>query len=87
MYSFNVVFVARNKHVETKLHDECVLQLQLEELCKDDNVSQDIMIRCCENLLSHKNDLLDLKGKHLTIATYYSVLADGVLCIPWNWKL
>ncbi|RZC31974.1 T-cell activation inhibitor, mitochondrial, partial [Asbolus verrucosus] len=77
-----------NKHVERSLQKQCIDEFQLFDLRKDDNVTPDVMIQCCERLLEKKTDLKPfLKGVHLNIATYYSVLSDGVVCIPWNWKL
>lgn len=77
----------RNKHVEKSIEKECLTQLGLADLHKDDNINPDLMIKCCERLLLNKQDLKNLKNLHLNIATYYSVLDDGVVCIPWNWQL
>lgn len=73
--------------MEKSLHKACIEVLGLLDLRKDDNVTPDLMIKCCERLLKYRNELQDLSGTHLNITTYYSVLSDGVMCIPWNWKL
>lgn len=61
--------------------------LQLQELRKDDNVTPDLMIKCCRKLLEYRQELEYLKGVQLNIATYYSVLSDGTVCIPWNFEI
>ncbi|KAJ3654985.1 hypothetical protein Zmor_014134 [Zophobas morio] len=77
-----------NKYVERSLQKQCIDEFKLFTLTKDDNVTPDLMIKCCEQLVEKKYDLSQyLEEIHLNIATYYSVLSDGVVCIPWNWKL
>lgn len=73
------------KNVETSLQLDCIKILKLMDLRKDDNVHPELMITCCENLINNKDKLNNLQGVYLNIATYYSVLSDGVVCIPWNW--
>ncbi|KAF5290925.1 hypothetical protein FQA39_LY14531 [Lamprigera yunnana] len=75
----------RDKYVERSLHQQCMDELHLPVLYKDDNVTPELMIHCCNQLLKHKNDLENIKGLHLYITTYYSILTDGTVCIPWNW--
>ncbi|XP_012142099.1 T-cell activation inhibitor, mitochondrial isoform X1 [Megachile rotundata] len=76
------------KYVERELHDKAVKQLGLTALNKDDSITPDLMIQCCERLLLHKNVLAPLlEGVMLWVTHYYSVMSDGVLCIPWDWKL
>ncbi|PNF42938.1 hypothetical protein B7P43_G11838 [Cryptotermes secundus] len=78
----------RNKYVERDLHQRCVGEFELAALQKDDNITPDLMIECCDRLLRHKTVLSpSLKGVHLWVTNYYSVLSDGEVCIPWNWKL
>jgi hypothetical protein len=77
-----------NKHVERDLHQHCVEEFDLAALQKDDNITPDLMIECCDRLLRHKTVLSpSLKGVHLWVTNYYSVLSDGEMCVPWNWKL
>ncbi|XP_008204888.1 T-cell activation inhibitor, mitochondrial isoform X1 [Nasonia vitripennis] len=76
------------KHIERALHDKAIRELKLAALNKDDSITPDLMIQCCERLLLHKNVLTPmLDGVLLWVTHYYSVMSDGVLCIPWDWKL
>lgn len=76
------------KYVERALHDTAVRELGLIDLNKDDSITPDLMIQCCERLLLHKSVLAPLlEGVMLWVTHYYSVMSDGVLCIPWDWKL
>lgn len=76
------------KYVERALHDTAVKELGLIDLNKDDSITPDLMIQCCERLLLHKGVLAPLlEGVMLWVTHYYSVMSDGVLCIPWDWKL
>ncbi|CAL7934530.1 unnamed protein product [Xylocopa violacea] len=76
------------KYVERELHDKVVQELGLTVLNKDDSITPDLMVQCCERLLLHKNVLAPLlNGVMLWVTHYYSVMSDGVLCIPWDWKL
>lgn len=77
----------RNKHIERSLYKQCTEEFFLSSLHKDDNVTPDLMIDCLERLLENKKSLRQLNGIHLNIATYYSVLKDGTVCIPWNFIL
>nr|CAD7462872.1 unnamed protein product [Timema tahoe] len=77
-----------NKHVERSLHARCVSQLGLSALQKDDNITPDLMIAFCERLIAHSDELAPLlSGVRLWVTHYYSVLSDGDMCVPWNWKL
>ncbi|XP_003689981.1 T-cell activation inhibitor, mitochondrial isoform X2 [Apis florea] len=76
------------KYVERELHNKVVQELGLTILNKDDSITPDLMIQCCERLLLHKNTLTPLlKDVMLWVTHYYSIMSDGVLCIPWDWKL
>ncbi|KAJ8970873.1 hypothetical protein NQ314_000998 [Rhamnusium bicolor] len=77
-----------DKHLERSLIDICIAEFQLAALQKEDNVTPDLMIKCCKNLLENKYEIAQfIKGNRLNISTYYSVLSDGVICIPWNYEL
>nr|XP_040234454.2 T-cell activation inhibitor, mitochondrial [Anopheles coluzzii] len=80
----------RQKHIERDLHARCVAQFRLLSLTKDDSVTPDRMIECLEKLLAQGGlaggGQLELADLNLTITTYYSVLTDGTVCIPWDWK-
>lgn len=74
----------RQKHVERDLHSQCIKQFSLLSLSKDDSVTPDRMIECLQKLIATRG--LELNDIHLNITTYYSVLNDGTVCIPWDWK-
>jgi len=78
----------QNKLQEEELHHRCVSILRLSDLQKDDNVTPDRMIKCCQRLLKHQ-DLLSphLEGARINITHFYSVLQDGEMCLPWNWEI
>lgn len=42
------------------------------------------MIECLTRLLD-VGAAIPLEGAYLNITNYYSVLADGTVCIPWDW--
>ncbi|CAD7078871.1 unnamed protein product [Hermetia illucens] len=73
-----------NKYIERELHGRCINQLELQSLNKDDSVTPDKMIKCLNRLLTQ--DLKNLVRLNLNITNYYSVLSDGTVCIPWDWK-
>lgn len=76
------------KHIERELHDKTITELGLRALNKDDSITPDLMIQCCERLLVHKNILAPIMHDvMLWVTHYYSVMSDGVLCVPWDWKL
>lgn len=77
-----------NKHIETEMHQQCIHEFELASLQKDDNITPDLMITCCQHLLENRGELKTcLKKTRLWVTNYYSVLSDGVMCIPWNWKM
>lgn len=72
----------KDKHVEQQLIENCLVQLKLQSLTKDDAVTPDKMIAALQDLLTCKpQHLAQIK---LHISHYYSVLVDGVVCIPWD---
>ncbi|XP_033225723.1 T-cell activation inhibitor, mitochondrial-like [Belonocnema kinseyi] len=76
------------KHVERELHNRAIRDLGLAALNKDDSITPDLMIECCERLLLHKRVLAPaLEGVMLWVTHYYSIMSDGVLCVPWDWRL
>ncbi|XP_061571210.1 T-cell activation inhibitor, mitochondrial-like [Cololabis saira] len=64
--------------------DSCLQVLSLQTLTKDPNVSCRQMESCCRRLLELRPALL--QGLHLCVSHFYSVLEDGVVCVPWDWK-
>ncbi|KAH1005294.1 hypothetical protein HUJ04_006307 [Dendroctonus ponderosae] len=78
----------KDKVMEKSLHRRCMEELHLAALLKDDNITPELMIQFCQKLVDHKTDLESvIKGMHVNVSTYYSVLSDGVVCIPWNFDL
>ncbi|XP_039751126.1 T-cell activation inhibitor, mitochondrial [Pararge aegeria] len=76
-----------NKHVEKALHNEVKERFGLLELQKDDSITPGLMILCCQRLLTRIDKVgMKLHGNILYVTHYYSVLSEGVLCIPWNFK-
>lgn len=70
--------------MEKDLHEQCIRQLSLKSLTKDDSVDPGKMIDCLNRLL--KADV-NMQNTILLITNYYSVLSDGTVCIPWDWTL
>ncbi|XP_050294163.1 T-cell activation inhibitor, mitochondrial [Anthonomus grandis grandis] len=77
-----------DKVMEKTLHQQCILEFQLSSLNKDDNITPDLMIKFCKEFLKYKDEIKQYtKDLHVSVSTYYSVLSDGVICIPWNFIL
>ncbi|XP_017286660.1 T-cell activation inhibitor, mitochondrial [Kryptolebias marmoratus] len=62
----------------------CLQTLSLRSLSKEPSVSSSQMIQCCQRLLEQRSPLL--LGLHICVSHFYSVLQDGDLCVPWDWK-
>ncbi|KAG5271861.1 hypothetical protein AALO_G00184950 [Alosa alosa] len=69
---------------EEDVVDTCVKDLSLAGLSKEPSVSSRQMIPCCRRLLEDRSPLM--QGLQLRISHFYSVMQDGDLCIPWDWK-
>ncbi|KAM9798073.1 T-cell activation inhibitor, mitochondrial [Neosynchiropus ocellatus] len=69
---------------EDALVKECVHSLSLRGLTKEPSVSSGHMIQCCRRLLDARQPLL--QGLHICVSHFYSVMQDGDLCLPWDWK-
>lgn len=76
----------RNKYIEKDLHKACIENLRLNTLIKDDSISPDMMIDCMQRLLKIGNSKLKLNNLNINVTNYYSILSDGTVCIPWNFK-
>ncbi|RUS79452.1 hypothetical protein EGW08_012793 [Elysia chlorotica] len=79
---------------EEKSRLDAVHCLSLSDLQKDESVTPVQMISCCLRLMEESWRLLDpltstggvsLQGSKLRISHYYSVMQDGLICIPWDW--
>ncbi|XP_071777496.1 T-cell activation inhibitor, mitochondrial [Centroberyx gerrardi] len=62
----------------------CLHSLSLRSLSKEPSVSSSQMILCCKRLLEQRLPLT--QGLHICVSHFYSVMQDGDLCIPWDWK-
>lgn len=72
------------KVMENELIQASTKQFSLEKLYKEPSISSRQMVDCCKRLL--EQSLPYLHGMHLCVSHFYSVMQDGDLCIPWNWK-
>lgn len=73
---------------EMNLVIKCINELGLIQLDRDESLDPKNMVDCCSRLLENASMLRHLThGNHILVTRYYSVNADGVICIPWNWKL
>ncbi|XP_024421833.2 T-cell activation inhibitor, mitochondrial [Desmodus rotundus] len=72
------------KVMESELIQASTKKFSLEKFYKDPSVSSVQMVDCCRRLLGRP--LPCLQGMHLCVSHFYSVMQDGDLCIPWNWK-
>ncbi|XP_077577531.1 T-cell activation inhibitor, mitochondrial [Stigmatopora nigra] len=62
----------------------CLQSLSLLSLSKEPSVTCSQMILCCERLLDQRSPLM--LGLHICVSHFYSLMQDGDLCIPWDWK-
>ncbi|XP_002735104.1 T-cell activation inhibitor, mitochondrial-like [Saccoglossus kowalevskii] len=66
----------------------CQNDLELDSLTKDNAVTPEEMMMCCQRLLDHPYEAgISLQGLKLKISKFYSVSEDGEMCIPWDWKM
>lgn len=72
------------KLVERELTERCKERLRLRSLTKDDSVTPEKMIDTL-NALS-KCSSKSFEDLELHITNYYSVLTDGIVCIPWDFN-
>ena len=80
--------VEENKFQELNLVIKCINELGLIQLDRDDSLDSKNMIECCTRLRENASQFRHLThGNHILVTRYFSVNADGVICIPWNWKL
>ncbi|XP_061390344.1 T-cell activation inhibitor, mitochondrial [Musca vetustissima] len=72
------------KHVERELTKRCIEEMRLKSLTKDDSITPEKMINTLNDLL--KCNKMQFADIDLHIANYYSVLTDGIVCIPWDFN-
>ncbi|KAH8261971.1 hypothetical protein KR026_009872, partial [Drosophila bipectinata] len=71
-----------DSQVEQLLWRQCLDELKLQRLSKDDSVTPDKMIITLQNLL--QSGIRSSPGLSLHVTNYWSVPTDGIICIPWN---
>ncbi|XP_023661935.1 T-cell activation inhibitor, mitochondrial isoform X1 [Paramormyrops kingsleyae] len=69
---------------ERDMVQRCLGSLSLRSLRKEPSVSSRRMIPCCLRLMEQR--LPQLQGLRVCISHFYSVMQDGDLCIPWDWR-
>lgn len=79
-----LVSVSRLQVEEETMVNLCLQSLSLRSLSKEPSVSSSQMILCCKRLLEQRAPLM--QGLHICVSHFYSVMQDGDLCVPWNWK-
>ncbi|XP_035989251.1 T-cell activation inhibitor, mitochondrial isoform X2 [Fundulus heteroclitus] len=62
----------------------CLQRLSLMGLSKEPGVNSSQMILCCKRLMEEHSPLM--QGLHVCVSHFYSVMQDGDLCVPWDWK-
>ncbi|XP_041045611.1 T-cell activation inhibitor, mitochondrial isoform X1 [Carcharodon carcharias] len=80
-------YLRREEELEVeqkKLISDCTEKFGLKRLYKEPSVSSQQMVKCCQRLF--EGHINELQGMHLCISHFYSVLQDGDLCMPWDWK-
>ncbi|XP_051574074.1 T-cell activation inhibitor, mitochondrial-like isoform X2 [Myxocyprinus asiaticus] len=69
---------------EEDIISSCLQDLSLRSLSKEPSVSSSQMIPCCRRLMVERSQ--QMQGLRLCVSHFYSVMQDGDLCIPWDWK-
>ncbi|XP_072427079.1 T-cell activation inhibitor, mitochondrial isoform X4 [Chiloscyllium punctatum] len=80
-------YLRKEEELELKqktLIRDCIERFGLKRLYKEPSVSSQQMVKCCQRLL--EGHIGELQGMHLCISHFYTVLQDGDLCVPWDWK-
>ncbi|CAG02774.1 unnamed protein product, partial [Tetraodon nigroviridis] len=62
----------------------CVQGLSLTSLSKDPSIASSQMILCCQRLAEQPRP--HMRGLHICVSRFFSVMQDGELCIPWDWE-
>ncbi|XP_008301833.1 T-cell activation inhibitor, mitochondrial isoform X2 [Stegastes partitus] len=62
----------------------CLQSLSLRSLTKEPSVSSSQMILCCKRLVEQHSPLM--QGLLICVSHFYSVMQDGDLYLPWDWK-
>ena len=71
---------------EAKSVEKCAATLELLEISKDESVTPQQMVSCCERLSDeYWRFCVSLQQSRIRVSHYYSVMQDGQICIPWDW--
>ncbi|XP_031572189.1 T-cell activation inhibitor, mitochondrial-like isoform X2 [Actinia tenebrosa] len=75
-----------NKNIaeEQEVISTCKQTLGLKSLRKDESVSFQQMMTCCQALIQQPLD--ELFGTRVIVSKYYQVSDDGQITIPWDWQ-
>ena len=77
----------QTKFLEDQYIFRSLIDLNLEGIEKDDNVTPDLMIKCIQRLLDSKHSLAPmLRETRIRVSKYYAVEDSGEICIPWNFS-
>ncbi|KAL4233988.1 hypothetical protein ACF0H5_005643 [Mactra antiquata] len=80
--------------IDAKLHtfymeqvlDQCNDYLNVSSIIKDDAITPTQMTECCQRLLDYRGVINPfLQDTQLKISSFYTVMKDGEVTIPWNW--
>lgn len=80
------LFIFRHSFYMEQVMEQCNNVLNVSSIQRDDAITPQQMTQCCQRLLDSRvviNRLL--QGTHLKVSTYYTVMNDGEITIPWNW--
>lgn len=76
--------VCRLQAEEEAVRTLCVQGLSLMSLSKDPSIASSQMILCCQRLAEQPRP--HMRGLHICVSRFFSVMQDGELCIPWDWE-
>lgn len=76
--------VSRLQAEEEVMVKLCLHNLSLRSLSKEPSVTSSQMILCCKRLVEQRFPLM--QGLHICVSHFFSVMQDGDLCVPWDWK-
>ena len=76
----------RQKAITDELVHRCKQDLGLASLEWEPSITHDQLVDCLKRLCDVRNVGVSLKDCDLLITLYYSVMASGKICTPWNWK-
>jgi len=67
--------------------EECHDALNVSGISHDAAITPQKMTECCQRLLDYKHVINPLFHEtKLIVSTFYTVMKDGEITIPWNWE-